>query len=61
MDGKQHKQHHASRTGVKAEKKKGKQKEKQHGFNEKVRHLNTASVLYLYPIGICSSIRKKSG
>lgn len=37
MDDRQHKAHRPSQSGAKAEKKKGKGKEKQHGFNEKVR------------------------
>ena len=37
MDDRQHKAHRPAQSGAKADKKKGKSKEKQQGFNEKVR------------------------
>ncbi len=41
MDDRAHKPHRPAQSGSKADKKdKGKGKEKQHGFNEKVRVLN---------------------
>lgn len=39
--------HRPSQSGVKAEKRKGKQEDKQHGFNEKVKHLSCRTIIKL--------------
>lgn len=49
MDDRQHKSHRPSHSGVKAEKKKDKGKEKQKGFNEKVRMPHTSTLVLSGP------------
>ena len=62
MDNQRHKSHRPAQSGGKADKKdKGKGKEKQHGFNEKVRYQWDFACLGLIDLqGLCAKIWSQS-
>lgn len=62
MDNQRHKAHRPAQSGGKADKKdKGKGKEKQHGFNEKVCYQRDFACSKLIDVlGLCAKIRSQS-
>ena len=56
MDSQTHKAHRPAQSGAKADKKKGKGKEKSHGFNEKVRRSCSHAIAH-YLLLACRHLR----
>ena len=63
MEDRPQKAHRARQSGVKAEKKKGKGKGKQSGFNEKASYISLSHHYYTFPwaSGFCTKIGTACG